>query len=56
MTRTMPARLPKLQRKVIHKVPGNIDVDAIVIPKFSDQSYSQSSVQQDQKGGNMSTD
>ena len=60
MTRTMPARLPKLQRKVIHKVPGDIDVDAIVIPKFSDQSYtrsySQSSVQQDQKGGKMSTD
>ena len=41
MTRTMPARLPKLQRKVIHKVPGDIDVDAIVIPKCSDQSYSQ---------------
>ena len=56
MTRTMPARLPKLQRKVIHKVTGDIDVDAIVIPKFSDQSYSQSSVQQDQKGGKMSTD
>ena len=37
----MPARLPKLQRKVIHKVPGDIDVDAIVISKCSDQSYSQ---------------
>ena len=49
-------QIPKFQRKVIHKVPGDIDVDAIVIPKFSDQSYSQSSVQQDQKGGKMSTD
>ena len=37
----MPARLPRLQRKVIHKVPGDIDVDAIVVPKCSDQSYSQ---------------
>ena len=41
MTRTMPARLPRLQRKVIHIVPGDIDVDAIVITKCSDQSYSQ---------------
>ena len=39
MTRTMPARLPKLQRKVIHKVPGDIDVDAIVIPQCSDLSH-----------------
>ena len=48
------SNLLKLQMKVTHKEPSDIDIDVIMIPKHSDRHTV--CVQQDKKGGKMSTD